>query len=74
MPISAVAQQALEQRLVLRRRNDQDVANAGQHQRRQRIVDHRLVEHRQKLLGHHGGHRVKPCPRSAGQNNSLHLH
>jgi hypothetical protein len=51
MPQSAaVAQQHFEARRVLRRGNDQHVADAGQHQRAQRVVDHRLVVHRQQLL------------------------
>ena len=50
-PLAAVAQQLLEARGVLRRGDDQDVADAGQHQRGQRVVDHRLVVDRQQLLG-----------------------
>ena len=42
-PVTAVTQQLLETRGVLRGRNDEDVANAGQHQSAERIVDHRLV-------------------------------
>ena len=33
-----------------RRGDDQDLADAGEHQRRQRIIDHRLVVDRQQLL------------------------
>ena len=42
-PVAAVTQQLLEARGVLRGRNDEDVANAGQHQGAERVVDHRLV-------------------------------
>ena len=70
--IGAVAEQALEQGLVRRRRYDQDVADAGEHQRRQRVVDHRLVEDRQKLLRHDGRDRIKPRARAAGKDDSLH--
>ena len=49
-PLRAVAEQLLEQRLVVRRGDDQDVADAGQHQHAERIVDHRLVVDRQQLL------------------------
>jgi hypothetical protein len=70
--IGAVAQQALEQRPILRGRDDEDLANAGEHQHRQRIVDHRLVEHRQQLLGDDGRHRIKPGSRAAGQNDAFH--
>jgi hypothetical protein len=46
----AVAEQALEQWLILRGGDHKNVANAREHQHRQRIIDHRLVEHRQQLL------------------------
>jgi hypothetical protein len=49
-PLRAVAQQGLEARRVLGRADDQDVADAGQHQRRQGVVDHRLVVDRQQLF------------------------
>ena len=48
--LAAIAEQAAELRQVVRRRDHQDVADAGQHQHRQRIVDHRLVVDRQQLL------------------------
>ncbi len=46
----AVTQQALEVGKVGRCGDDQDVADAGQHEGRQRIVDHRLVVDRQQLF------------------------
>ena len=70
--IGAVPQQALEQMLVLRRGDQQNVPDPGEHQRRQRVIDHRLVEHRQQLLGNDCGHRVKPRARSPRQNDALH--
>src|SRR5262249_1903453 len=45
--LGTVAQQRPEQRLIARRGDDQNVAYAGEHQRRQRIIDHRLVVDRQ---------------------------
>ena len=39
----AIAQQLAEALLVIRRRDDENVPNSGQHQNRQRIIDHRLV-------------------------------
>ncbi len=70
--VGAIAQQPLEQRLVFGRRDDQDVANTGEHQRRQGIVDHRLVEHRQELLRNHQGCRVKPGAAASGQDDTFH--
>ena len=61
-PVAAVAQQALEQRQVVRGGDDQDVADARQHQRRQRIVDHRLVVDRQELLADHAGRGYSRVP------------
>ena len=70
--IGAVTEQALEQMLVLRRGDQQNVPDPGEHQRRQRVIDHRLVEHRKQLLGNDRGHRVKPRARSPRQNDALH--
>src|ERR1700752_512308 len=52
--------------------DDEDVADAGDHQRRQRIVDHRLVVHGQQLLGRAHGDRIQPRARSAGQDDATH--
>ena len=68
----AVAQQAAELRQVLRRGDHQDVADAGQHQRGQRVVDHRLVVDRQQLLGRRQRHRMQPRAGAAGQQDPLH--
>ena len=68
----AVAQQAAELRQVLRRGDHQDVADAGQHQRRQRVVDHRLVVDRQQLLRRRQGHRMQPRAGAAGEQDALH--
>ena len=53
-----VAQQRAKKRLIVRRGDDQNIADAGKHQRRQRIIDHRLVVDRQQLLGKHQRHRM----------------
>ena len=47
------------------------LAQAGQHQDRQRVVDHRLVVDRQQLLADHLGHRVEPRAGAAGQDDAL---
>jgi hypothetical protein len=46
-----------EKRQVNRRRNDKHFANSGEHQHRQRIIDHRLVEDRHELLRDGDGQR-----------------
>ena len=49
-PLASVAEQAFELLLVLRRGDDGNLAQAGQHQNREGIVDHRFVVDRQQLL------------------------
>lgn len=73
-PLRAVAEQALEVRIVRRRRDHKDVPDAREHQRRQRIVDHRLVIDRHELLRHRDCQRIQPRTRAARQNNSLCYH
>src|SRR3712207_8556981 len=46
---SAGPEELPEARQILRRRDDQDVPDVRQHQRRERVVDHRLVVDRQQL-------------------------
>lgn len=46
--IGAIAEQTLEQVLILRRGDDRDIANAGEHQHRKRVID--FVKHRQQML------------------------
>lgn len=73
-PLRAVAEQALEVRIVRRRRDHEDVPDAREHQRRQRIVDHRLVIDRHELLRHRDCQRIKARARAASQDNSLSYH
>ncbi|OIQ75685.1 hypothetical protein GALL_426430 [mine drainage metagenome] len=73
-PLAAVTQQLGESRRVLRGGNDEDVAHAGKHQRRQRVVDHRLVVHRQQLLADRLRDRVEPRAGTAGEDEAFALH
>ena len=70
--LGAVAQQALEVGRVLRRRDDEDVADAGKHERGERVVDHGLVVDRQQLLARHARERVKSRAGAARQDDALH--
>ena len=70
--LRAVAEQALELVGVLRRGDDEDVADAGEHQRRQRVVDHRLVVDRDQLLRDAERDRVQPRAGAAGQDDAAH--
>jgi hypothetical protein len=71
-PLRAVTEQLLEARRVLRRGDDQDVADAGEHERRQRVIHHRLVVDRQQLLRDHLRGRVEPRAGAAGEQDALH--
>ena len=68
----AVAQQALEVGQVGRRGDDQDVLDARQHERGQRVVDHGLVVDRQQLLGGHERERVQARAGTAGEDDAFH--
>ena len=70
--LAAVAQQRLKARGVRGGGNDQNVLDARQHQRRQRIVDHRLVIDGQQLLGCDHRQRVKSGAGAAGKDNTFH--
>jgi hypothetical protein len=67
----AVAEQALEERQVGRRADQQQLPDARQHQGRERVVDHRLVVDRQQLLAHAARDRVQPRAGAAGQDDAL---
>ena len=70
--VRAVPEQALEVGQVGRGGDDQDVADARQHEGGERVVDHRLVVDGQQLLARHGGERVEPGAGAAGQDDALH--
>ena len=69
-PLRTVAQQLAECVLVARRGDDQDLADAGEHQRRQRVVDHRLVVDRHQLLADRAGERVQACAAAAREHDA----
>ena len=70
-PLPTVAEQFPEKRKIIRRRDHQNIPDARQHQRGQRVIDHRLVVDRQQLLGAHGRHGIEPCTAAACQHNSF---
>ena len=67
----AVPEQALEVVQVARRRDDQDVPDARQHEGGQRVVDHGLVVDRQQLLGGHERERIQARDRYACEDDAL---
>ena len=70
-PLAAVAEQLLEAWGVLRGGDDQDVLDAGQQQRGQRVVDHRFVVDRQQLLGNRQGGGMQPGTGAAGEDDAF---
>jgi len=70
--LAAVAQQVAVLRQVLWCGDDQDLADTGEHQHRDRIVGHGFVVDRQQLLGYPEGDRVQPGAGAAGEDDSLH--
>ena len=70
--LSAVAEEFRQQWQVTRRTDDQDIANAGEHQHGERIVNHRLVVDRQQLLADGPSQGVKTRPAAACEQNAFH--
>ena len=70
--LGAVAEQPAELLLVHRRRDHEDLADAGHHQRGQGVVDHRLVVDRHDLLADALRDGVEPGARAAGEDDALH--
>ena len=73
-PLRTVSKQPPEQWEVMRRGDDQDVPDACEHQRRQGIVDHWLVEHRKQLLRGSQRQGMQTRSRATGQDNALAIH
>ncbi|MNH05751.1 hypothetical protein D3C79_650950 [compost metagenome] len=69
--LAAVAQQLLVLRQVMRRGNQQDLPNTGQHQHRNRVVDHRFVVDWQQLLGNTQGDGVQAGAGTPRQNDTF---
>ena len=71
-PAAAVAQKPPEGFAVAGRGDRQDLPDARQHQRGERVIDHGLVVDRQQLLVHRAGRRAQAGVLAAGQQNALH--
>src|SRR2546427_134545 len=70
--VAAVAEETLERALVLRAGDDQDVADPGEHERRERVVDHGLVVDRNELLAHREREREEAGAGAPGEDDPLH--
>ncbi len=69
---SPSAEELLEARRVFGGGDDEDLADAGEQQDRERVVDHRLVVDGQELLADRLGDWMEPGAGAAGENDSLH--
>ena len=69
----AIPQNPLKGGLVVRGGYHEDLANTRQHEGGERVIDQRLVVHRNQLFADAEGDRVEPGPRSARQDDPLHL-
>ena len=66
-------EQAAERRQVGRCRDDEYVPDAGEHQRRQRVIDHRFVVDREQLFADPLGYRIEARSRASRQDNAFHI-
>ena len=64
--LMSVTKKFLETGSILRRRDDQDIADSCVHQYRHGIVDHWFIIDWQKLFGCYHCKRIKACARTAG--------
>src|SRR5580704_16375232 len=71
-PCRPVAKKPLIERQMFGCRYQQQVADSGQHENRQRIINHRLVVDRHQLFVHGERRRVKPGAGAAGEDDALH--
>ena len=67
-----IAHEAMELFLVLWSGDDKNISYSRQHQRRQRIIDHRLVINRHELFTHGQGQGIKAGAVSSGKDDPFH--
>ena len=72
--LGAVAEEAFEEGKVEWSGDDQDLADAGQHEDRQRIVDHRLVVDGHQLFGDGDGEGIEAGAGAAGEDDAFAFH
>ena len=70
--VRSIAQQTLESGQVLRRGDDENLADASKHQHRDGVVHHRFVEYGDELFAYTLCDGVEACAATACQNDSFH--
>ena len=71
--IGAISKQTLEPGQVARCGDNQYLPDSGKHKHGDRVIYHRLVENREKLLADTLGYGIQPRPASTGENDSFHF-
>ena len=72
-PLGAVTEERLELRQIGGRRDHENVPDTGEHEHRHRIIDHRLVVDRKKLLRERFGDGMEARRSPPGQQDPTHL-
>ncbi|CRH70186.1 Uncharacterised protein [Chlamydia trachomatis] len=70
--VATIAKQSLKAGQVVWRGNNQNVANASQHEHRDGIIDHGFIKNGQQLLAHPLGDGIETSARTACQYNTFH--
>src|SRR5690554_1508640 len=73
-PLLAAPEEAPKELLLMRRRDEQDIADARLEERRERIIDHRLIVDRQELFAHGTGKRMEARPSAACEDDAAPAH
>ena len=72
--VGAVAEKPAEPFLFVRRGDDEHLPDTRQHQRRQRVVHHRLAVDRDQLLADRARQRMQARTRTAGEEDAFQHH
>ena len=72
--VGAVTEELLEEREIGRRGDDEDLADAGEHEDRQRVIDHRLVVDGHELLAHRDRQREETRAGAAREDDAFAIH
>ena len=67
-----VTEQLAIVRQILRRRDDEHLADSSEHKKAQRVIHHRFVIDREKLLADDAGDGMKPGAGAAGKDDAFH--
>lgn len=51
--------------------NNEDIADPGQHEHREWVIDHGLVIYREKLFAHDFGDGIESCPSPTSKDDPL---